>query len=192
VEPPAPARRRIEVEPVDLPEPPPEDPARPKAPPRVVGLDLDSTVVGGDGPTYATGDTRAGRTAERASAPRRAEPAPPPRRPSEPTPPGANKAATRLPTAGAKYVLPKRKRPARPVYPEMLKSQGIEANVTVIVSLDAEGKVTSVKIAKGSEYPEFDEAARQAALAEEFSPATRDGAPIAYTLSFTYRFRLDD
>jgi TonB family protein len=111
----------------------------------------------------------------------------------DPSPaPAANKAATRIPVAGAKYVLPRRKRPATLAYPEQLKSQGIEADVTVMVSIDATGKVTAVKIARGSSYPEFDAAARRAAMTEEFEPAMKDGAAIPYTLTFTYRFRLED
>jgi protein TonB len=62
----------------------------------------------------------------------------------------------------------------------------------VMVSIDATGKVTTVKVLKSSGYPELDEAARVAALSEEFEPATRDGAAIPYTLSYTYRFRLED
>jgi protein TonB len=88
--------------------------------------------------------------------------------------------------------LPKRRAPSKPPYPETLKAQGVEADVPVLVTLDDGGRVTAVKILKSSAYPEFDEAARRAALAEQFEPATRDGAPIPYTLSFTYRFRLED
>ena len=49
-----------------------------------------------------------------------------------------------------------------------------------------------MKILKSSGHPELDEAARKAALAESFEPASRDGVAIPYTLSYTYRFRLDD
>jgi TonB family protein len=91
-----------------------------------------------------------------------------------------------------KIAAPKRKRAKEPPYPPTLRSQGVEADVMVMVSLDATGKVLSVKIIKGSQYPEFDEAAKTAALAEEFAPAMRDDVPIPYTLSYTYRFRLED
>jgi TonB family protein len=62
----------------------------------------------------------------------------------------------------------------------------------VMVSVGADGKVTAVRVLKGSQYPEFDEAARQHALKEEYEPATLNGAPVATTLSFTYKFRLED
>jgi protein TonB len=194
--------------PAPPPEPPPEKPAPPpprvaklpppKAPPpepvktpppRVVGLSLESTSQGGEGPSFAVGNTRAGTTAERAEAPANVPPvAPPPA--EEPAP--ANQAASRIPTAGITYTMPRRRAPSKPAYPETLKAQGIEADVPVMVSLDARGRVVSVKVVKPSPYPELNEAARRAAAAEEFEPATRDGVPIPYTLGFTYRFRLED
>ena len=91
-----------------------------------------------------------------------------------------------------KLVLPRRKKPVVPTYPAALKAQGIEADVPVMVSIDATGAVTSVRILKSSGYPELDEAARAAALAESFEPASRGGSAIPYTLSYTYRFRLED
>lgn len=176
------------------PEPPPPEPEAKKPPPRVVGISLDSTGQGGEGPAYGVGNSRSGDTETKAADPSAVgrEPAKPDSKPDPAPKPTANKAATRLPVAGAKYVLPKRKNPSRPVYPEQLKSQGIEADVTVMVSLDATGKVTAVKIARGSPYPEFDEAARRAAMSEQFEPAMKDGAAIPYSLTFTYRFRLED
>jgi periplasmic protein TonB len=169
-------------------EPPPPPEKQPdkskKPPPRVVGLSLDSTTQGGSGPAFGVGNTRQGESARRAADPDKVTREAPAASP--------NKSATRIPSAGASYVLPKRKRKVEPPYPEKYKAQGIEAAVTVMVSLDPSGKVKSVKIIKGSGYKEFDEAARKTALAEEFEPATRDGTPIPYTLSFTYRFRLED
>jgi periplasmic protein TonB len=170
------------AEPPPPPEPEPDKSKKP--PPRVVGLSLDSTAQGGSGPAFGVGNTRQGETAKKAADPNKVTREPPAASP--------NKAATRIPSAGASYVLPKRKRKVEPPYPQKYKAQGIEAAVTVMVSLDAGGKVKSVKIIKGSGYKEFDEAARKTALAEEFEPAMRDGTPIPYTLSFTYRFRLED
>ena len=110
--------------------------------------------------------------------------------PPEVAPPVANQVASRIPTAGVVYGQPKRKNPSSPPYPDILKAQGIEADVTVMVRLSAAGKVEEVKVIKESTYPEFNEAARAHALTEEYEPATRDGEPIAYSFSFTYRFRL--
>jgi TonB family protein len=179
---PPPERRKVE------PPPQPEPPAKPSKgpPPRVTGLNFDSTSQTGGGPAFATGNTRRGQTDRRAVDPKSLD-----RKVVDP-PPSPNQTASRIPTAGAKYVLPKRKRPAKPPYPKQLLTQGIEAAVTVMVSLDATGKVVNVKIIKGAAYPEFDEAALKTAWAESFEPATRDGTPIPYTLSYTYRFTIDD
>jgi protein TonB len=170
--------------------PPPRTPPPATAPPpRVVGLSLESTAEGGEGPSFAVGNTRAGTTAPQAEAPSEVPPTPPPA-PSAPT--AANQVATRIPTAGISYTMPRRRAPSKPPYPETLKAQGIEADVSVVVSIDAAGRVSSVKVVKPSPYPEFNEAARRAASAEQFDPATRDGVPIPYPLSFTYRFRLEE
>jgi protein TonB len=153
----------------------------------VVGLSLDNTVEGGSGPSFATGNTRRGRTADRAADPRAVPPRAGPAA-AEPK----NQAASRIPTGSAKYVPPRRARPVQPHYPATLKAQGIEADVTVLVKLDAKGAVTAVDIIKSGGHPEFDEAARRAAEREAFHPATRDGTAIPYTLSYTYRFRLEE
>jgi TonB family protein len=52
--------------------------------------------------------------------------------------------------------------------------------------------VTAVKILKESPYPEFNEAAKKAAMADEFEPATRNGVPTATTLKYNVSFRLVD
>jgi periplasmic protein TonB len=159
----------------------------PKKPPvRVVGLSLESTTAGGNGPAFAVGDTRVGQTADRAASPHAGEA-------------GAagdvavprNRAATRIPAEGVKYTSPKMKRKIEPIYPEMLKAQGLEADVTVLVSIGAGGEVIDVEIVKGSPYPEFNQAARATALKQEFEPELRDGVAIPSTLSWVYRFRLE-
>jgi protein TonB len=194
VEPPPEPERPMRTPPkVVKEEPPPPKPPEPskRPPPRVVGLSLESTVEGGGGPSFAVGNTRAGETAERARAPEEVPSvAPPPV--IEEAPKGTNKAASRIPTAGVTYEQPRRKTPVKPPYPETLKSQGLEADVTVMVNLDATGKVISVKIIRESPYPEFNEVARTTALSEQFEPATRDGVPIPFSTSFTYRFRLEE
>jgi protein TonB len=151
---------------------------------------MESTTSGGSGPAFSTGETRSGTTETTVPKPQPKRKTPP-SAPAQAAPTG-NKTATRIPTAGVKMVLPRRKKPVVPAYPAALKAQGIEADVPVMVSIDATGAVTSVKVLKSSGYPELDEAARAAAMAESFEPAMRDGTAIPYTLSYTYRFRLED
>ncbi|MEA2695745.1 MAG: periplasmic protein TonB [Myxococcales bacterium] len=169
--------------------PPPETPP-PKSPPRVVGLNLESTTEGGNGPAFAVGTTRAGETAQRAQAPAQASPeeAPPVTAPTT----AKNAVASRIPVAGITYTQPKlRGERKQPPYPETLKTQGIESDVTVMVSIDAQGKVSKVKIISASPYPEFNETAKASAAQEEFEPATRAGVAIPYLLTYTIRFRLE-
>jgi len=175
---------------------PPETPAQPNAPqpPRVVGLELESTVTGGDGPAYATGNTRTGKTSRTAVDPRSVgrRSAPPP--PTPPAPPAANPNRTASDIPGSKVVVvkPKRVRKVKPDYPELLRARGIEGTVVVRVTIDERGVVTTVDIVAGSSHDELDRAAREAALREQFTPATRNGAPVEFSLTFSYHFRLSD
>ncbi|MBK6689042.1 MAG: energy transducer TonB [Deltaproteobacteria bacterium] len=182
-------------DPIDVPkEPPPPEP--PKAPPRrIVGLSLESTVGGGEGggPSFAVGNTRMGNTEKVAADAKQVTELP--KDPTPPPPPPPNRVASRVPskgTDGPALVKPKRKSPVKPGYPETLKAQGLEADVTVEVVLDTRGKVKTARVIAPSPYPEFNEAALASAKTEEFSPAERDGQPIEFTLTFTVRFRLTD
>ncbi|MEE4208779.1 MAG: hypothetical protein V2I43_05900, partial [Parvularcula sp.] len=76
--------------------PPPEPQAKP--PPRIVGLSLDSTSAGGDGPSFAVGNTREGQTRDRA-----ADPKDVPEVGVVDAPPTQNRVSNRIPTVGIKY-----------------------------------------------------------------------------------------
>lgn len=166
----------------------------PKAQPaRVVGLSFESTVdgEGGDGPAFGVGNTRMGETAKTAAAPKEV-PKEIINKGATTTKPAPNAVATRIPVAGVEFKQAKRKKDVKPEFPPTLKAQGIEGDVPVIVWIDTEGKVTSVKILKESPYPEFNEAAKKAAMADEFEPATRNGVPTPTTLKYNVSFRLVD
>jgi TonB family protein len=83
-------------------------------------------------------------------------------------------------------------KPNRPEFPATLKAQGIEGDVTVRVDIAASGDVTSVTIVRSSGYPAFDDAAKRAAASERFAPAIRDGNPVPFSLSYSYRFRIEE
>jgi protein TonB len=174
----------------DAPQPSQEpDPA----PRRIVGLSLESTVEG-SGPSFATGTSRLGRTDTHSTDPAQARRAPA----AEPTAGAAPRAgsgqrvASHIPTRDIQFEKPKRLRPNRPAFPPALNAQGIEGDVTVRVDIAASGAVTSVTIVRSSGYPAFDEAARRAAASERFAPAIRDGNPVPFSLSYSYRFRIED
>jgi periplasmic protein TonB len=205
-----------DFEKIDKPQPPPRPPKRPvekkrsrqpapvkkatEAPAepqrrRVVGISGDSTVEGGNGPAFQVGTTRMGETEKKAIDPKEAS------KPPTPAPPSSGsgevtgevqRVASRIPTRDAVFVKPKRTQPSKPPYPPTLKAQGIEGNVLVRVHINETGRVTRVKILGSSGHQAFDNAAKTAARNERFTPATRDGKAVPFTLSYSYRFRIED
>ncbi len=180
--------------------PQPKVETQPKEPPkaqpaRVVGLSFESTVGEGpgegEGPAFGVGDTRMGETAKTAAGPKEV-----PKQTINKGPttvkPVANAVATRIPVAGVEFKQAKKKKEVTPDFPPTLRTQGIEGDVPVIVWINEAGKVTAVKIVKESPYPEFNEAAKKAAMADEFEPATRNGVPMPTTVKYTVTFRLVD
>jgi protein TonB len=175
-------------------EEPPKEPDK-KPPPRIVGLSFESTVGegNGNGPAFATGNTRLGETdkiaVKKEDVPKE-RPAPVA---GTEKPTVANQAATRIPSKGVTFGEAKyRGSQVKPDFPPTLKAQGVESDVEVLVFIDATGKVTMVKILHESPYPEFNEAAKKAALAQQWEPATRNGEPMTSTKKYAYRFRLTD
>ncbi|MEN0062461.1 MAG: TonB family protein [Myxococcota bacterium] len=75
------------------------------------------------------------------------------------------------------------------VYPPEARAQGLEAEVAVTVQLDATGAVIHVEVAQPAGHG-FDEAAMAAARSTTFSPAFRDGVPIASEFVVIYGFDL--
>lgn len=182
-----PAIAKVEPKIAKQVQPPPSAQIEPpkQAPLRVVGLSLDSISADSGGPGFAVGNTRMGDTGNRATDPSAVQPI-------SPLSTSPNRAASRIPVAGVTFTLPERKTARPPPYPELLRHQGIEAEVVVVVNIDTQGKVSAVTIAKGSIYDEFNEAAKTAALAEEFTPATKNGEAVPYSLKYTYFFRLTE
>ena len=196
-----PKKRKI-IKKVD-PAPAPVDPVAPPPPKRrIIGTSFESTVSGGKGPSVVVGTSRMGQTETTATDPNVARQEP--EGPAVGTPTGTGKGsganagtreqrtASNIPTRDAVFVKPQRSKPSKPPYPSTLKAQGIEGDVQVRVSIDASGRVTKVTVLKGSGHQAFDDAAKKAALAEVFKPATRDGKAVAYTLSYSYRFRIEE
>lgn len=87
-------------------------------------------------------------------------------------------------------------RPAKPTqtakvsYPPMALRMGLEADVTLKVFVDAEGKVTKVEIVKSAGMG-FDEEALRTVRQFRFEPALRDGEKISSEFTYIYRFRLE-
>ncbi len=180
-------------DPIDVPKdaPPPPPPSDKPPPRRIVGLSLESTVGGGDGPAFAVGNTRMGATEKTAAEKTEVKELP---KTNAPPPPPAkvNRRATRVPVANVKFVAPKYKKRVEPNYPEEYRAQNLEGIVTVQVTVREDGRTADVKILKPSPYPKFNDAALAAAKATLFEPATRGGKPVKHTLSFSYRFTFSD
>jgi TonB family protein len=76
-----------------------------------------------------------------------------------------------------------------PVYPAEAYAEKREADVGLLIDIDASGTVTSATVAK-SAGPAFDDAAVAAAVQLVFEPAEIDGKPGAIRIAYTSHFRL--
>ncbi len=72
----------------------------------------------------------------------------------------------------------------------MALRMGLEADVTIKVFVDIEGKVTKVEIVKSAGMG-FDEEALKAVRQFRFEPARKDGEKISSEFTYIYRFRLE-
>jgi len=169
-------------------------PTEPAAPRKLGGLDMGSTAKTSEGPAFPVGEaggSPSGSAAAGSSARRASRPGGHQGPPAEGEPEG-QRAATRIPTRDRTFVKPKRLAPSKPAYPAALRAQGIEGDVRVRVTVGADGRVTDVVVVRSSGHAAFDETARKAALAETFAPAVRDGKAVSYSISYSYRFRIDE
>jgi protein TonB len=94
---------------------------------------------------------------------------------------------------------PKPKGPSRPPrvvnwtdppYPEQARQQGIEGTVILKLSVTAKGSPRNVAVVKSSGHSGLDEAAVAHVQKTGFSPALKDGQPVAMTITFRVKFRL--
>jgi TonB family protein len=74
------------------------------------------------------------------------------------------------------------------VYPAAALAANAAAEVSLQLDLDVAGRVTAVSVIR-SGGPDFDQAARQAAMAMEFEPAEIDGRPAAIRIEYIVRFQ---
>ena len=74
------------------------------------------------------------------------------------------------------------------VYPESAQERGLEGQVSVLVTIDEQGKVIAARIDKSRVESELEEAALAAARKWTFTPATRYGQPVRSTMSLPFRF----
>jgi TonB family protein len=77
-----------------------------------------------------------------------------------------------------------------PVYPEMVRSAGVEGTAFVEALLDLDGSVMDARMLKSSGNQMLDAAAVEAALRAKFTPAKQRDKPVRVWISIPYRFTL--
>lgn len=79
---------------------------------------------------------------------------------------------------------------AKASYPPMALRMGLEADVSLKVFVDAEGRVTKAEIVKNAGMG-FDDEALKAVRQYRFEPAVNDGKRVASEFTYIYRFRME-
>jgi protein TonB len=129
------------------------------------------------------------------------EPAPPPPQPAPPAPPAKPSwqagALFGDGVVGAAKLLGSQLRPAEggkgnipPAYPLLSAQLGEQGIVVVELAIAADGRVSSARVVQTSGYPRLDQAAQTALARWHFTPAVRDGQPVASTMLLPVRFQL--
>ena len=160
---------------VEAPPPPNEEVEQeePKKAPVVVGLSMSSTTNAGtfDAPV---GNTSYGKMAETAPPPTDVKPYSAPQY-------MPIYQVDRAPQVASEIKIP---------YPEEARRAGIEGTVTLRITVDAGGIVTSAEVLKGPGHG-LNEAAQKAILKFKFHPATKDGQAVSTEMKYSYTFLLD-
>jgi protein TonB len=100
--------------------------------------------------------------------------------------PARSSTATRTPANRSAELLPH----AQPRYPVAQQRRGVEGNVTLRITVDANGVPSDITYASRSGSQELDRAALLAARDWRFRPATRGGEAVASTVDVPVNFRL--
>ncbi|HQS84302.1 MAG TPA: energy transducer TonB [Alphaproteobacteria bacterium] len=77
-------------------------------------------------------------------------------------------------------------------YPEEARRQGLEGDVTLLLTIDEKGNVHDVSVRKQSGWILLDNHAVAHAKTMSFHPALKDGEPIVVSVERTLSFRLED
>jgi TonB family protein len=103
----------------------------------------------------------------------------------------AETAATPLETEKQKYDRPPENISIpQPQYPFQMRRKGIEGDVVVEFTVNAEGRVREAKVISAPNK-DFHRSALASVQDARFKPATKNGHPVAVRLSVTLIYRLD-
>jgi len=97
-------------------------------------------------------------------------------------------APTEMPPVGGIVKQAKLASSVAPVYPTLAKSQHLSGDVRMDALIDANGRVTTMKIVSGPTL--LQQAAMDAVRQWRYQPATLDGKPVPMHLTVTVQFRL--
>lgn len=179
--PPPPKKKDLAVPPPpDVPPPSNSDePAEPEsqAPP-VFGVTMRSTVSGGSGMKVRVGNTLMKDPDKEFTKPEDVKAYRGPPKKDYVPPSQVSRMAKRIGECRGKY-------------PEAAKRQGLEGAVRLLITIEADGSVSTAKVLKGLGSG-LDEAAVAALKRCKFEPAYKDGSAVAIRVPYTYRFELDD
>jgi TonB family protein len=79
-----------------------------------------------------------------------------------------------------------------PGYPASAVRDRRQGRVVVLMQVSAEGKVTKAEIHKSSGWPDIDAVALEVAKTWKFTPARRDGKPVAHEYIKPWNFRIEN
>lgn len=91
----------------------------------------------------------------------------------------------------ANTVPPKALHKPKPKYPERARNAGKEGLVRLEATIGIDGKAKDIKVKEGIGFG-CDEAAIEALKRSRFSPAEKDGKPVAIRIIIPYRFKIED
>ena len=118
----------------------------------------------------------------RPAPPARSEPPPPAPAPDAPAVAEAERSAIAVPPSALNTIAP--------VYPRSARRKGREGDVTLELSVTAEGTVSGVAVVATSGFADLDRAAVDAARAARFAPATEDSRPVEGRVRLSFEFKL--
>jgi len=188
----------LEPEPEPEPEKPPESEAdgEPESmdPVELSGINEESTVEEGEGPTIKTGDSlESGKITDNYVDPDRRDDI------ETGDGDGAGRGGSSTPGSGdggggdggptRKAKVRNKKRVDPEDYPVQAKRRGVEGTVVALLTIDRSGDVTDVEIKKSLGHG-LDEVARKVFREWTVEPALRDGQPVESTIRITHEFRL--
>jgi TonB family protein len=79
----------------------------------------------------------------------------------------------------------------RPLYPSDARDDGVEGTVVLTVSIDAQGHVTSAKVARSSGDRRLDRSAAEAVGKWTYAPSLKDGLPTESSIRIRVEFKLE-